>query len=190
MEEWFIFLIKKGKSKYYKASNPEKIADMYKKINKESENDIKNLKQKYENLEKKTNIVFRQWKKAIQNIYNDLLNSLPKWWIFYRITSELEPDKIKSDFQPKNYLEKRDKKQIERYVIMSEKAKKFKKAKLEREEKIIKNEYDNFDDNISFTIYADKISFIDFNTQTSILIESKELAEFQKKVFKLLFKKL
>jgi len=36
-----------------------------------------------------------------------------------------------------------------------------------------------------FTVY-----FIDFNTQTSILIESKELADFQKKIFKLLYKRL
>jgi hypothetical protein len=49
---------------------------------------------------------------------------------------------------------------------------------------------DIFDDNINFTIYDDKISFIDFNTETSILIESKELADFQKKIFKMFYKRL
>jgi hypothetical protein len=40
------------------------------------------------------------------------------------------------------------------------------------------------------TIYANKVWFIDFNTETSIIIENKQIAEFQKKLFKLLYKSL
>jgi hypothetical protein len=73
---------------------------------------------------------------------------------------------------------------------MTDKTASYKKPKLEREIKIIDGKKEDFTDNIIFTIYANKISFVDFNTETSIIIESQEIAEFQKKIFKLLFKKL
>jgi hypothetical protein len=73
---------------------------------------------------------------------------------------------------------------------MTDKTAIHKKPKLEREIKIIDSINDNFIDNIIFTIYSNKVSFVDFNTETSIIIESSEIAEFQKKIFKLLFKKL
>lgn len=190
IEQWFIFVVIKWKSKYYKPSNPEKINNIYQKMLENSKTDIDILKQKYINLEKKTSIIFNTWKKWIGNIYDDIVNTIPKWWVFYRITSEVDSDLIAKNFIPKSYKEKRDKKNIERFLIMSENVIKYKKPKLEREEKIITNDIDDFDDNITFTIYEDKISFIDFNTQTSILIESKELADFQKKIFKMFYKRL
>jgi hypothetical protein len=91
---------------------------------------------------------------------------------------------------PKNYREKRDKKELERYVIMSSKCAKKKFPRLEREIKIIPENIDEFQDNILMTIYSNKVAFIDFNDESSILIENKKIAEFQKKLFKLLFKSL
>ena len=190
IEQWIILVVKKWKSKFYKPANPEKINGIYKKMLEESKNSIDELKQKYENLEKKTSIIFQEWKKGIENIYYDLVNTLPKWWVFYRISSEINPEVTAKNFIPKDYREKRDKKQIERILIISENIEKYKVPKLEREYKTIWNNIDIFDDNINFTIYGDKISFIDFNTQTSILIESKELADFQKKIFKMFYKRL
>jgi len=54
-----------------------------------------------------------------------------------RITSELESEKVKTEFQPKNYISQRDKLGIERRLILSEKAYKQKKRKLERDEKVV-----------------------------------------------------
>jgi len=190
IEDGFVLVIKKWKSKYYKPANPEKINQIYQEMIKNSKNDIDLLKQKYTNLEKKTSIVFNTWKKAIENIYYDLVNTLPKWGVFYRISSEINPEITTRDFIPKDYREKRDKKQIERILIISENIEKYKIPKLEREYKTIWNDIDIFDDNINFTVYGDKISFVDFNTETSILIESKELADFQKKIFKMFYKRL
>ena len=73
---------------------------------------------------------------------------------------------------------------------MSDKTAKMKQPKLEREIRIINTKKDDFDDNIIFTIYADKVSFVDLNTETSIIIDSPEIAAFQKKIFQLLFRKL
>jgi len=73
---------------------------------------------------------------------------------------------------------------------MSSRSAKTKTKKLERELKIIPESIDEFQDNVLMTIYANKVAFIDFNTESSILIENKEIADFQKKLFKLLFKSL
>jgi hypothetical protein len=50
--------------------------------------------------------------------------------------------------------------------------------------------YDLFEDNISKIIYANKVAIIDYDTETSFIIENKKLADFEKKIFKLLFKYL
>lgn len=107
-----------------------------------------------------------------------------------RITSELESEEIKTKFQPKDYISQRDALGIQRKIILSEKSFTQKKRKLEREEKVVSSKDIVLDDNIMFTIYGDKISLIDFNKQTAILIESPEMARFQEKIFKFLFKKL
>jgi hypothetical protein len=113
-----------------------------------------------------------------------------KNWEFLRITSELDNEKIKKQFQPRDYISKRDALWIERSLILSEKAYAQKSRKLEREEKVVNSKDIMLDDNIMFTIYGNKISLIDFNKETAIIIESPEMARFQEKIFKLLFKKL
>jgi len=50
--------------------------------------------------------------------------------------------------------------------------------------------YDLFEDNISKIIYANKVAIIDYESETSFIIENKKLADFEKKIFKLLFKYL
>jgi hypothetical protein len=73
---------------------------------------------------------------------------------------------------------------------MSSNAAKIKRPRLEREIKIIPENSVEFKDNVLMSIYANKIAFIDFNTETSIIIENKDIADFQKKIFKLLYKNL
>jgi hypothetical protein len=110
--------------------------------------------------------------------------------MFYRISSEINSQEIFDTYLPKNYHRDRDKKEIERMIIYSDKTAALKQKKLEREMRTIDSKVMRFDDNIIFTIYGDKISLIDFNKETAIIIESPEMARFQEKVFKLLFKKL
>lgn len=190
IEYWFIFKTIKWKRNLYSPCSPEKIKDEYNRLFNNNKSIIDEMNSKYNNINKKTNITLNKWLKWIQNTYNDMINSLNKWDIFYRITSEVDVDKINNFYIPKGYKKKRDEKEIERYIIMTEKTAKRKKNKLEREIKIIDDLNWTFDDNIIFTIYKNKLSLIDFNTETSIIIESNEFSFFLKKVFKILFKKL
>jgi hypothetical protein len=52
-------------------------------------------------------------------VFSDIINSLEAGDVFYRVSSERDVD-LANKYLPKNYREIRDKKQLERYVIMSE----------------------------------------------------------------------
>jgi len=69
----------------------------------------------------------------------------------------VDTDFINKNYLPKDYREKRDKKDLERYVIMSSKSSKSKKNRLERELKVIPENIDEFQDDILMTIYANKV---------------------------------
>ena len=91
---------------------------------------------------------------------------------------------------PKDYRERRDKKSLERYVIMGSKAAQAKAPRLERELVVIPRSVDEFDENVSMTIYNNKIAYIDFTHKSSIIIENPMIAEFQKKLFMLTYRNL
>ncbi len=190
LDRGFIFVIQKWKRKQYSPASPEVLKLEYEELQKNTFHVLDELTEKYKNSENQTNIVFWKGKKAIENTYYDLLSTLWRDWEFLRITSEIDDKRIKSEFQPRDYLTKRDSLWIQRSLILSEWAYKQKKRKLEREEKVVNSKDIMLDDNIMFTIYGDKLSLIDFNKETAIIIESPEMARFQEKVFKLLFKKL
>lgn len=190
IESSFVLVTTKWKKKYYSPSSPTKINEAYQEIQEANKWTINILLEKYNNIDKKPTVIYNEWKKWITNIFNDIVNSLEKWDVFYRITSEIDVEKIDNTYLPKDYREKRDKKELERYVIMSNNASQNKKPRLEREIKVIPKNMDDFQDNILLTIYANKVWLIDFNTENSILIENKQIADFQKKLFKILFKSL
>lgn len=65
-----------------------------------------------------------------------------------------------------------------------------KKPRLDREMAVIPEQWNEFDNNISLTLYGNKMAYIDFNTESSVTIENEQMADFQKKIFRLLFKYL
>ena len=189
IESGFLLISLKWKRKFYSPVNPQKIEEIYLENLEKNKRSIWELSNMYLSIEKKPKVIYSSGKKWIMHVFSDIVNSLEKWGIFYRITSETNTHKV-NDFLPKNYRELRDKKQLERYVIMSHKAALTKKPRLERELVAIPEEYDQFRDDIFMTIYANKVAYIDFNTQSSIIIENKQIAKFQEKAFMLMFKSL
>lgn len=96
-----------------------------------------------------------------------------------------------SAWRPSTSVRKlRDQKQLERFVITNAATQERKKPRLEKSVKIVPRNFDLFEYDATELIYADKIAFVDYNTETAVIIENPKLAEFQKKIFKLLFMKL
>lgn len=189
LETWLVLTSPKWKRTLYTASSPHIIEDEYKKIEKQNKASIERLIEKFSFADKRPNVIYQEGKKWVTYVFNDIVNSLKKWDVFYHISSENDVTKANT-YLPSDYRTKRDKKELERYVIMSSSSAKAKAPRLERDLVVIPEDIDEFDENISMTIYRNKIAYIDFSSEVSIIIESPEMARFQIKLFKILFKSL
>ena len=121
---------------------------------------------------------------AIGNVYKDLALTLPKGGTYFRYTSR--KDDLKRD---PTYTTERVKKDLERLVITSAEKANTKRKDPNRFIKIVPKEF-AFDDNVTLLIYGNKVAHLDHTTGTAITITSKNLARFQEKIFKILWRKL
>jgi hypothetical protein len=70
---------------------------------------------------------------------------------------------------------------------MGEDGAKSKRPRLEREIVTIPRDLQIFEDNVSMIVYAHKVAFMEFTTETSIIIENEFIASFLQKIFTLLY---
>jgi hypothetical protein len=123
-------------------------------------------------------------RKELFDVYVDIAKDSPKGGTFFRYTSRTDD----FGFAPL-YTGLREEKELERLVITSEhKAEKTKKDS-NRFIKTVPKDF-SFDDNVTLIIHGNKVTHIDYSSLTGITIESPQLARFQEKIFKLLWKKL
>lgn len=126
---------------------------------------------------------------SIRGVFADVVETMPRKGTFYRYTSEKDLDEV-NRYLPKGYRMKRDAKKLERFVISNPISGKRKKLRLERWVKFVPPEFDAFEQNIIQLIYGKKVALIDLNAKMSMIIENAALADFQEKIFRLLYKKL
>lgn len=179
----------KGKQQLYIAESPEKLKILVGELTHELENIIPELDASYRAKEKKPVTKFLQGKNAITFVLNDVVHSLKKDDVFYRYSS-VKDSKKNSKYLPRDYRQIRDQKQLQRFVITNENTMIGKNSRLERAVKFIPKNYGLFDYDITQIVYGDKVAFLDYNTETAFIIENPVIAEFQKKIFKLLYDKL
>lgn len=179
----------KWKRSFFSALSPERIEEMIRDFEKRNTPIISELMQKYENLGKDISVSYQEWKNGVIRVFDDIVDSLPKNAIFYRVSAENDVEKANT-YLPKDYREKRDKKNLERYVIMGSRAAQSKSPRLERELVVIPQNIDEFDENVTMTIYGNKVAYIDFTNEASIIIDNATIAAFQKKLFMLTYKNL
>jgi len=89
-----------------------------------------------------------------------------------------------------DYINLKNTKGIGRYVITNEHLKTSRKPDPNRATVAVPSDFDLFDDNISKLIYADRVAIVDHDSKEAFVIESQRFAEFEKKVFRLLFQYL
>ena len=189
-------LIKKGlvaeivteKKKVYKAESPKKLQKLVDNITTNAEQEISELKDMYDEHRGRPTITYLRGIDGFKRLFDDVATTLNRGDEFLRYSSRKVDERY---FTVSNlYKKKRITKQIERRVITSEAKAKKKKPRLERWVKFIPGEVDLFDDNISQIIYKDKVAFIDHDTNSTFIMESKKMATFQRKIFNLLWKRL
>lgn len=189
LEKGLVSSTLKGKRKQYSAESPEKLRNMINEVTIDVEETIPDLEDIYKSPKTKPIVKFFEGKKGITYVFADVVDSLKRGDVYYRYSSSKDIEKTNS-YLPKDYVQKRDNKNLERYIINSQYVESKKTPDLNRNTKVVPPEFDLFDQNIVQLIYGNKVAIIDINTETSFIIENEKFADFQKKIFKLLYSKL
>lgn len=189
LEYGLVIEIKIGKKKLYKAGSPKILEELFWASQKTALLEIEEISETYQQAEQKPDVVYKEGPSSITYTFQDIVQTLKKWEVFYRISSETNVEKSNT-YLPKNYREQRDSKELQRYVITTQKTENQKKPRLERETVIFPENYEQFDENVQMMIYADKIAYVDYNSESAMIVKNKKLASFQEKIFKALFKSL
>ena len=182
-----IHISSKGKRVIYTAESPERLESVFKKVEQSFFSEIEDLHHMYDTNKNKLYVSIGSGPESISDLYSDVVNQTKENESYYRYSS-IDNKKIRDKYVPKDYKRIRDKKNIERYVITG--AHNIPRKQLGRSVKAIPEKYDLFQDSINLVIYADKVSIVDYNSESTITITHKKFAEFQKKIFKLRFEKL
>lgn len=178
-----------GKRTNFIALPPVRIEELWADTERAMKSAIPELSALFKNHESRPNVLVLKGKIGIASVYEDILSTLPRGGVFYRYSSAKNP-RARGDYVPREYNARRDAKQIERFVITNKLSATRKSPRLERAVKIIPQGSDLFAYNITQLIYGSKIAFVDYNTETAIIIENSLIAAFQERLFKLLYQRL
>lgn len=132
---------------------------------------------------------FLRGPEGIRAAFDDVVAHTKRGETFFRYTSEQDLARV-NQYLARDYRERRDKKKLERKVISNALSGNQKRSRLERFVKFIPEEADQFQQNIIQLVYGNRISIIDLETEEVTVIENERLAEFQKTIFSLLYKRL
>lgn len=190
IEKGVVNVTPKGKQKMYTAESPQKLERILEEISRKFKEEIGELNEVYSRKDTRPLVTYGEGGKAITEVYSDVVHSLKKGDTYYRYSSSGVKDRKNEGYVPKDYREVRDRKGLERYIITNVPTSKTHSQRLGREIKAVPPGFDLFEYNINVIIYGSKVAIVDYNTETTVTIESSKFAEFQKKVFQLLYSKL
>lgn len=186
VERGLVSAVPRGKQKRFGAESPEKLKILLDEAAQDLAAAMPGLLAAFRVHGKKPVVKFLEGRSGIMSVLSDLVHSMKRGEIFYRYSSPRDARKS-SRYLPHDYRTIRDQKQLQRFVIANEHSMVGKKPRLERAVKFIPKKYGLFEHDIAQIIYGDKVAFLDYNTETAIVIENQIIAEFQKKIFKLLY---
>ena len=189
LEKGLIVKVPKGQREYYCAESPDKLESLFETLKTDFTRALPDLRDLGKFSRNKPTVTFLEGKKGISSVFLDIVTSLKRGDIFYRYSSLKDMAKVEP-YLPKNYREIRDQKQLERLVITNQDLPHGKRPKLERHMRVLFKDSGFFDFDIIQIIYGNKVALLDFNSETAVVVESSINAEFQKKIFKLLFNSL
>ncbi len=180
----------RGKRKVFIAESPTQLKKLFSDFSEGFECVLPELMQTYGQSNFRPVIKYFTGKKGVTHVFEDILSTCKKGDVFYRYESPKNYQSSKK-YVPKEYLRRfRDNAEVERFIITNEITQKRKIQRLGRLVKIVPPKYDLFAYNITQMIYGDKVAFVDYDTETALIIESAVIAKFQKQLFKLLWGKI
>ncbi len=191
IEKGLVSKSQKGKRTVYIAEDPSKLSFTLEDLTSELNASLPELQTLYVRHNEKPIIRFFEGKKGIAEIFKDVVTTMGKKGTIYRYESPKDYKK-NAKYYPDIYWKHAAglMSDIEKYVITNEKTQKLRSPRLSRLSVSIPSSYDEFEYDVTEIIYKDKVAFVDYKSETASIIENARFAEFQKKLFMMMFKKL
>lgn len=190
IDRGLVTVSRKGKRRVYIAESPQQLEKLVNALERDLQGNLPELMSMYTSATNRPFIRYFEGVKGIRHVYEDILRTLKKGDVAYRYESP-KNHKEYARFIPDEYRRRMlDQTEVDWYIITNEITFKRKKRRLGRLFKMIPPDYDLFVFDITQHIYGNKVAFIDFKNETASIIESVGFAQFQKKIFLLLFDKL
>ncbi len=177
-----------GKRTHYIPAAPDGLISDIEQLKASIDDSVHDLKAAYEQRGSRPRVQYFEGRSGVQRVIGDLVSTLEPGEVYYRYGARSSKTNIER-LRPPHFLEARNKKQLQRFVITSDERAKAYDKDIGRMVKTVPKHV-LFDDNIQLMIYGSKISIVDFESETGIIIEHQKLASFQRKLFKLLFDRL
>jgi sugar-specific transcriptional regulator TrmB len=190
LEKKLITESKRQKGTLYIAEPPNRLEALFDDLKMEFSNILPDLEDSYSLDEQKPKVRFLEGRDGTKRVFDDVVRGLKKGDIFYRYSSNTDGQEKRDKYLPRTYRSIRDAKQLQREVITNMQTMKLKAPRLERDLKVMPGDFGPFEHNVTELIYGNKIAFIDYNSETAMIIDSKKIADFQRQIFKTLFKRL
>lgn len=191
LEKKLITQTHKEKTVLYVAEPPNRLESIFEELKLDLFEILPDLEDTYvTNTKKGIKVRFLEGQTGTMRVFDDVVRSLKRDDTFYRISSNKDGQEKRDKYVPRNYSRIRDSKKLQRMVITNEQTAKHKEDKLDRFIKVMPSDFGLFDHNVTQIIYGDRVAFIDYNSETALIVESKAIADFQAHVFKNFYKKL
>lgn len=189
LEQKLVAETRKGKRKIYLAESPERIRALVSEFAARAERLLPQFSARHRMQSKRPLVKILEGRKGMMSALENVVTSLKKHDVYYRYSSRKQTTDFERYLTP-TYRKARDEKELERFVITSPELGKSKKQRLGRAVKMIPASTGLFDQNIAFILYGESVVYVDYNTETALVIENQKIADFHKKLFKLLYERL
>lgn len=183
-----IALSPRKKRTRYVAQPPVRLKDLFEELKSNFERTFPEFEASQKRNDVKPIVIFSEGIDGMRAVFEDLLATLKRGEVFYRYSSRSGiPDKY---LRMSDLDARREAKQLQRFIITNEELGRQKTPTLTRAVKVVPRKYGLFNYNVMEIIYADRVAILDLNSKTSVVIQNKIIADFQKKVFQVLYDKL
>ena len=179
--------ISKGKRILYKSESPALISALIKQKNEALNIALPKLFDIFKNKDKKPKTSFFEGRNGILTAYEQLISSTKTGESIYRYESPKDYKRNKR-YYPSLYWKRAGATgDIDKYVITNQRTHEKRHPNLNRFSKAVNIPFEN---NITQIIGNKSVIFIDYDTETAVVVENDRFADFQRSIFKMFFEKL
>lgn len=135
-------------------------------------------------------VIILKGKQGLKMVYEQMMQEIKKGEIYYRYQA-VDTEKLDlKEYMSNTARVLRNAKELERFVITNTVSKKTIRHHHNRYIKVLPSSDSLFDHGVGQIMYGNKTAIIDYHNETATIIESMSITDFQKSIFKALFRHL